>query len=134
MIGLNAPFLWKKGKTFFHKRNFIGQGCRNDVNIWHYKSQGQQRQRCVVDNIKKYMDSYLIGDACRESEAFFEVLNNWYIRRNKPRFWKSFKDQDKQDAYNTLYTVLVVMMEAIAPLAPFTAEYIWRGLNCGEDC
>ena len=90
--------------------------------------------KIAVDNIKKYMDSYLICVACRESEAFFEVLNNWYIRRNKPRFWKSFKDQDKQDAYNTLYTVLVVMMEAIAPLAPFTAEYIWRGLNCGEDC
>ena len=89
--------------------------------------------KIAVDNIKKYMDSYLIGDACRESEAFFEVLNNWYIRRNKPRFWKSFKDQDKQDAYNTLYTVLVVMMEAIAPLAPFTAEYIWRGLNFGNE-
>lgn len=86
-----------------------------------------------VENIKKYMDSYDLGDACREFESFFEVLNNWYIRRNKPRFWKSSKDQDKQDAYNTLYTVLVVMMEAIAPLAPFTAEYIWRGLNFGNN-
>ena len=89
--------------------------------------------KITVDNIKKHMDSYEIGLACRESESFFEVLNNWYIRRNKNRFWKSFKDQDKVDAYNTLYTVLNTMMEAIAPLAPFTAEYIWRGLNCFEE-
>jgi isoleucyl-tRNA synthetase len=74
------------------------------------------------------MDSYNIGNACRESEAFFEVLNNWYIRRNRNRFWKSEKDQDKQTAYNVLYTVLITMMEAIAPLAPFTSDYIWRGL------
>ena len=89
--------------------------------------------KITIDNIKKHMDSYEIGLACRESESFFEVLNNWYIRRNKNRFWKSFKDQDKVDAYNTLYTVLNTMMEAIAPLAPFTAEYIWRGLNCFEE-
>ena len=88
--------------------------------------------KITVDNIKKHMDSYEIGLACRESESFFEVLNNWYIRRNKNRFWKSLKDQDKLDAYNTLYTVLDTMMRAIAPLAPFTSEYIWRGLNCVE--
>lgn len=83
----------------------------------------------TINNIKKYMDEYNIGNACKESEAFFEVLNNWYIRRNKNRFWKFAKDMDKQDAYNTLYTVLITMMETIAPLAPFTSEYIWRGLN-----
>ena len=89
--------------------------------------------KITVEKIKTHMDSYNVGLACKESEDFFEVLNNWYIRRNKNRFWKSFKDQDKQDAYNTLYTVLNNMMKAIAPLAPFTTEYIWRGLNCFEN-
>ena len=89
--------------------------------------------KITIEKIKNHMDSYNIGLACKESEDFFEVLNNWYIRRNKNRFWKSFKDQDKQDAYNTLYTVLNNMMKAIAPLAPFTTEYIWRGLNCFEN-
>ena len=89
--------------------------------------------KITVEKIKTHMDSYNVGLACKESEDFFEVLNNWYIRRNKNRFWKSFKDQDKQDAYNTLYTVLNNMMKAIAPLAPFTAEYIWRGLNCFDN-
>ncbi len=83
----------------------------------------------AIKNIEKNMDEYSISNACKEVEVFFEILNNWYIRRNKNRFWKSIKDLDKQQAYNTLYTVLITMMEAIAPLAPFTAEYIWRGLN-----
>ncbi len=86
----------------------------------------------AIKNIEKNMDEYNISNACREVEIFFEILNNWYIRRNKNRFWKSIKDLDKQQAYNTLYTVLITMMEAIAPLAPFTAEYIWRGLNKGN--
>lgn len=83
----------------------------------------------TVEAIDKNMTNYNIGSACRESELFFEILNNWYIRRNKNRFWKSKKDQDKQDAYNTLYTVLTTISEAVAPLAPFTTEYIWLGLN-----
>lgn len=89
--------------------------------------------KITVEKIKKNMDSYNIGLACKESEDFFEILNNWYIRRNKNRFWKSTKDQDKQNAYNTLYTVLNTMMKAIAPLAPFTTEYIWKGLNCFSE-
>lgn len=83
----------------------------------------------TVQNIEKSMDNYELGNACYESENFFEILNNWYIRRNKNRFWKSEIDQDKQDAYNTLFTVLTIMCEAIAPLMPFTTEYVWKGLN-----
>ncbi len=83
----------------------------------------------TVENIDKNMNAYNIGSACRDTELFFETLNNWYIRRNKNRFWKTEKDQDKQDAYNTLYTVLTIISEAAAPLAPFTTEYIWLGLN-----
>jgi isoleucyl-tRNA synthetase len=84
--------------------------------------------KTTVNFIKEAMDSYEIGNACRISEEFFEILNNWYIRRNKNRFWKSEKDQDKQNAYNTLYTVLTTICEAMASLMPFTTEYIWKGL------
>ncbi len=83
----------------------------------------------TIESIDKNMNAYNIGSACRDTKLFFETLNNWYIRRNKNRFWKAKKDQDKQDAYNTLYTVLTIISEATAPLAPFTAEYIWLGLN-----
>ncbi|GMO62921.1 MAG: hypothetical protein Ta2D_09540 [Rickettsiales bacterium] len=85
--------------------------------------------KIAVQNIKKAMDDYSPNLACRESEEFFETLNNWYIRRNKNRFWKSEIDKDKTDAYNTLYSVLVTMSKSIASILPFTTEYIWRGLN-----
>ncbi|MDR2760333.1 MAG: GNAT family N-acetyltransferase [Rickettsiales bacterium] len=85
--------------------------------------------KITVETVGNKMDNYEIGDACRCCESFFEVLNNWYIRRNRNRFWKSQRDDDKQQAYNTLYTVLITMAEVMAPLMPFTAEYIWRGLS-----
>ena len=85
--------------------------------------------KTTVENIKTAMDSYTPSIVCKESEEFFEVLNNWYIRRNKNRFWKAEFDDDKIEAYDTLYTVLNTMCEAIAPLMPFTTEYIWKGLN-----
>lgn len=87
------------------------------------------KMKQTIENIKQSMDDYAPAIACKEVEDFFEVLNNWYIRRNKNRFWKSEHDNDKTEAYNTLYTVLVNMMKATAPLLPFTTEYIWRGLN-----
>jgi len=67
--------------------------------------------------------------ACDEFNKFFEVLNNWYIRRNRQRFWKSEIDEDKQDAYDVLYTILLTMCEASSPLLPFTSEFVWRGLK-----
>ncbi len=87
------------------------------------------KMKQAIENIKMAMDDYAPAIACKEIEDFFEVLNNWYIRRNKNRFWKSEHDNDKIEAYNTLYTVLINMMKAVAPLLPFTAEYVWRGLN-----
>ena len=75
------------------------------------------------------MDKFDTVIACEEFNKFFEVLNNWYIRRNRQRFWKSEIDQDKQDAYNVLFTVLNIMCESCASLLPFTCEYVWRGLN-----
>lgn len=86
----------------------------------------------TIETIKSGMDNYSPVVACKAIEEFFEVLNNWYIRRNKNRFWKSEIDKDKLNAYDTLYTVLVNMMEAAASLMPFTAEYIWKGLKMGE--
>ncbi|MDR1494741.1 MAG: class I tRNA ligase family protein [Rickettsiales bacterium] len=85
--------------------------------------------RETVQKMEVEMDNYDFASACRESENFFDVLNNWYLRRNRNRFWKSKKDVDKQNAYNVLYSVLLTMTQAIAPLAPFVSEHIWRGLT-----
>jgi isoleucyl-tRNA synthetase/very-short-patch-repair endonuclease len=82
-----------------------------------------------INNIDNSLANFDTVNASDEFNKFFDSLNNWYIRRNRHRFWKSEIDQDKQNAYDVLYTILVSMAEAVAPLLPFTAEYIWRGLN-----
>lgn len=82
-----------------------------------------------VEKIDTAMTAYDTVAACEEFNQFFESLNNWYIRRSRVRFWKSEIDGDKQDAYDVLYTVLLTMCEAAAPLLPFTSEFVWKGLN-----
>lgn len=83
----------------------------------------------AVSTIQNSMDAYDAPGACDAVIQFFEVLNNWYIRRSKERFWKEEKDADKQAAYDTLYTVLTTMCAAAAPLLPLTTEEIYRGLT-----
>ena len=85
--------------------------------------------KATTTSIDGAMKNYDTVTACEEFNKFFEALNNWYIRRSRQRFWKSEIDQDKQDAYDVLYSVLLTMCEASAPLLPFTTEFVWRGLT-----
>jgi isoleucyl-tRNA synthetase/very-short-patch-repair endonuclease len=85
--------------------------------------------KATVTNIDNAMTNYDTVIACDEFNKFFEALNNWYIRRNRQRFWKGGMDADKQNAYDVLYTVLVTMSEAAAPLLPFTSEFVWKSLS-----
>lgn len=86
----------------------------------------------AVRGIERGLDAYDTPSACQAVTDFFEVLNNWYIRRNRSRFWSSEHTADKQAAYNTLYTVLHVMCRAASPLLPLITESIYRGLT-GEQ-
>ncbi len=88
--------------------------------------------KIAVTAIKKNMDAYDSSSSYEVILAFFEVLNNWYIRRSRARFWKSDQDQDKFDSYNTLYSCLVTMTKAMSSLLPLIAEHIYLGLNPGE--
>ncbi len=83
----------------------------------------------TVERIMHSLDTYDTPSATQSVEAFFEILNNWYIRRCRERFWKSGHDQDKIMAYNTLYTVLHIMCRAIAPMLPMVTEEIFLGLT-----
>lgn len=85
--------------------------------------------KSTVERVDKAMSNYDTVIACEEFNQFFEVLNNWHIRRNRQRFWKSEIDSDKQDAYDVLYTILITMCEVAAPLLPFTTEFLWRSSN-----
>ena len=86
----------------------------------------------LVRGLERDLDSYELMGACARVVAHIDALNNWYIRRSRPRFWKAGHDGDKQDAYDTLYTALVVLCRAVAPLLPLISEAIHRGLT-GEE-
>ena len=90
------------------------------------------KTREEVKGVQDAMDRYDLASACQRVSTFLDALNNWYIRRSRRRFWKSEQDQDKRDAYDTLYTVLHVLCRAVAPLLPYLTEEVYRGLT-GED-
>ncbi len=83
----------------------------------------------VTSNIKLSMDNYDINSGYKELANFFEILNNWFIRRSRSRFWQAEKNQDKIDAFNTLYTCLIVISNAAAALLPLLSEYIYLTLR-----
>lgn len=86
----------------------------------------------TIDKIGQALDSYDSQAAYTSYNNFIEILNNWYIRRNRHRFWRSnveeYKDQDKQQVYDTLYTVLTTLCRAMASLMPLITEEIYTGL------
>ncbi|MBN8531611.1 MAG: isoleucine--tRNA ligase [Alphaproteobacteria bacterium] len=89
--------------------------------------------RDAVEKVEAFMDAYDTPSACTEILSFCDSLNNWYIRRNRARFWKGEMDSDKQAAYDTLYTVLDILCRTASPLLPLTLEEIYAGLtNSGQ--
>ncbi len=87
----------------------------------------------TIESVTVSMDAYDIPEACARVAEFMEILTNWYIRRNRRRFWKSESDDDKRLAYDTLYTVLVTAAKMVAPLLPFAAEVVYRNLTGGRS-
>ncbi len=83
----------------------------------------------TLKTIDESLGAYNLPSACDAVTDLFEILNNWYIRRNRARFWKKEKDQDKQEAYDTIYTVLYNMVIAASPLLPIITEEIFLGLS-----
>ena len=85
--------------------------------------------KALANVVRKDMAAYEIARACAEVEDFLEILNNWYIRRSRARFW----DGNDMSAFNTLYTVLVNVAKIAAPLMPFMSEFVYKGLTGGES-
>ncbi len=91
------------------------------------------KTRQMIVQVGEAMESYEIAEACAVIRRFMDALNNWYIRRSRDRFWAREKTADKQDAYDTLYTVLESLCRVAAPFLPLLTEEIWRGLSGGES-
>ena len=90
------------------------------------------KTRMLCEEVGGALEGYDIPGACASVRGYLDALNNWYIRRSRPRFWAEEKDADKQTAYDTLYTCLHVLLRTVAPLLPFLADEIYRGMT-GEE-
>jgi isoleucyl-tRNA synthetase len=88
----------------------------------------------LVERVEDWMNRYEVTRAARTiSDFVIDDVSNWYVRRNRRRFWKSEMGADKQAAYETLCEVLVTVAKLIAPMTPFVAEEIYRNLTAGRD-
>ncbi len=91
------------------------------------------RLNSTVSEVDTDLGNYRIPEAGRALQSFVDDLSNWYVRRSRERFWAKGMEQDKINAYMTLYTALVTISKAAAPMIPFLTEEIYRNLVCSID-
>ena len=87
----------------------------------------------LIDKVGGALEAYDLVRAVDPIIDFIDLLNNWYIRRSRRRFWRSENDSDKIEAYNTLYDVIKTLITVAAPFMPFTTEAIWQNLRTPDD-
>ena len=111
----NAGNITAHEKSFDSGRNALDKYILAETNV-------------LIDVVEKSLSEYKPDIAVKEFVRFLDILNNWYIRRSRARFW----DEDT-DAFDTLYTVLVTLCKVMAPFAPFISEYIFKNLTGAES-
>lgn len=87
----------------------------------------------VVKETDENLSNYRIPEAARAMDEFVDDMSNWYVRRSRERFWAKGMEQDKINAYMTLYTALVTICKCAAPMIPFMTEDIYQNLVCSLD-
>ena len=91
------------------------------------------RLNSTVKAVDENLAAYRIPETARALQEFVDEMSNWYVRRCRERFWAKGMEQDKINAYMTLYTALVMISKAAAPMIPFMTEDIYRNLVCSID-
>ncbi len=91
------------------------------------------RLNTMVKEVDSDLANYKVTEAAKALQAFTDELSNWYVRRSRARFWAKGMEQDKINAYMTLWTALVTTAKAAAPMVPFITESIYRNLVCSID-
>ena len=87
----------------------------------------------LIKDVDTNLGNYRIPEAARALDGFVDEMSNWYVRRSRERFWAKGMEQDKINAYMTLYTALVTVAKCAAPMIPFMTEDIYRNLVCTID-
>lgn len=96
----------------------------NPLDIWLVS-----RVHQVRNQITEGMEAYNIPAALSSVLEFIDNMSNWFVRRSRRRFWKSEDDQDKLEAYSTLYYVLIYLAKILAPFTPFLAEELYQKMT-----
>ena len=110
---------------FEYREERIPTGDRPEIDRWILSELNS-----LVRNYRQWMGEYDVTRTARAISDFtIDQLSNWYVRRNRRRFWKSEQGRDKTAAYQTLYECLATVARLIAPFAPFMAEEVYRNLN-----
>ena len=87
----------------------------------------------TVAEVDSNLDQYRIPEAAKALQDFVDEMSNWYVRRSRERFWAKGMEQDKINAYMTLYTALVTICKAAAPMIPVMTEDIYQNLVRSND-
>ena len=87
----------------------------------------------LIKEVDSLLESYKITNAAFKIETFVDELSNWYVRRNRSRYWIGGVDEDKISAFMTLYTVLVDLSKLLSPFVPFVTEEIYQNLVVNID-
>ncbi|MDZ7611241.1 MAG: isoleucine--tRNA ligase [Candidatus Moranbacteria bacterium] len=111
---------WTPGKKTAESANLLDRWILSELNG-------------LIENIDENIKKYELIKPCREITNFVDNLSNWHIRRSRRRFWKSENDKDKENAYQTLWAVLVDFSKAIAPICPFISEEVYQNLTGKES-
>ncbi|MCA9730674.1 MAG: isoleucine--tRNA ligase [Deferribacteres bacterium] len=109
--------------------NLVAIESRPEIDRWIIS-----RMNRLVKQVDDYLKKYDITKLVRSiSDYLVDDVSNWYVRRNRRRFWKSEVGEDKLAAYQTLYEVLLTVAKLIAPVAPFLSEEIYRNLTADSN-
>ncbi len=113
----------------YDAKKIIPSNNRPEVDRWILS-----KLNSLVKECRQNLDAYELTRPARAIQEFvMEQLSNWYIRRNRRRFWKGEQGADKQAAYDTLYECLVTIAKLMAPLAPFFSDWLYQALSGTED-
>ena len=108
---------------------FIEYENRPEIDRWILS-----KYNSLIQDVKDSMDIFELTKVVRDIQEFvIEDLSNWYIRRNRRRFWSTELDDDKKAVYNTTYEILVGISKMIAPFVPYISEELYRNLTDGES-
>ncbi|WP_288506255.1 isoleucine--tRNA ligase [uncultured Treponema sp.] len=130
--------LWNSYSFFVQYANIDGVTCTGHE--FDYKLPENPLDRWILSVAQKMvkdvsfaLDDYDLSAAIDPMLSFIDQINNWYIRRNRRRFWKAGSDADKLEAYGALYSALKTFALVAAPFIPFLSEELWQNLKTSED-